>query len=517
MSDAGAQPPVPAPLSGVGLWVTAIALALGTFMQVLDSTIANVSLPAIAGNLGASTSQGAWVITSFAVANGVSVPLTGWLMVRYGVVRTFLAAVLAFTAASLLCGLAWNLPSLIFFRLLQGAVSGPMIPGSQALLLMIFPPARRGMALAIWSMTTMVAPVFGPLLGGYISDSMSWRWIFLINVPVGLACAWFCRAGLAGSETATRKLPIDTTGFMLLLVWVGALQVMLDLGKEADWFASPAIVVLGLTAVIGFAAWLIWELGEAHPIVDLSLFRSRNFTLGVIAYCVSFAVFFGNNVLLPVWLQTQMGYGAAWAGLVMAPSGVIAFVLSPLAARMLARMDARWPASIALVAFAVSYYMRSLYSPDADFWALAAPMVVQGVAMAVFFLALLTIILNGVPAHQVPQASGLSNFSRTTLAAFVTSLTTTMWDRKAAVSQTRMAETMGATDPAFTGALDQLHAAGVASQQALGGVTSQVVSQAYLLSSLEYFRLSAWLALLLIPCVWLTRRTMASGQAGGGE
>src|SRR5262245_6200367 len=304
----------PRPLTGASLALASIALAVGTFMQVLDATIANVSIPTIAGNLGVSVNQGTWVITAFAVANGVSVPMTGWLMQRFGVVRTFVASVLLFTLASFLCGIAWNLESLVFFRVLQGGVSGPMIPGSQALLIMIFGRSRQATALAIWSMTTLVAPICGPILGGYISDNYTWPWIFLINVPVGIACGAICWAQMKDRETPTRKLPVDGVGFGLLVIWVGALQVMLDNGKDADWFASPVIVAEALIAVVGFVAWLIWELNEKHPIVDLSLFKSRNFTLGTIAFCLGFAVFFGNALLMPLWLQTQMHYIATWAG-----------------------------------------------------------------------------------------------------------------------------------------------------------------------------------------------------------
>src|ERR1700743_173163 len=260
------------PLKGGQLAINAIALALGTFMQVLDTTIANVSLPTIAGNLGASTDQGTWVITSFAVSNGVAVPLTGWFMGRYGVVRTFVLAVLAFTAASFLCGIAWSLNSLIVFRILQGAVSGPMIPGSQALLISIFPSDKRATALGIWSITTLVAPILGPILGGYISDNIHWSWIFLIHVPVGLIAAFLCWTNLSGRETPTRKLPIDTVGLGLLVVWVGALQIMLDTGKDADWFSSPAIVAEALVSAIAFCAFIIWELTEKNPVVDLTLF-----------------------------------------------------------------------------------------------------------------------------------------------------------------------------------------------------------------------------------------------------
>jgi DHA2 family multidrug resistance protein len=326
----------PPPLSGGVLAVTALALALGTFMQVLDTSIANVSIPTIAGDLGVSSDQGTWVITSFAVSNGVSVPLTGWLMQRFGVVRTFLLSVLAFTAASLLCGLSWSLPSLIVFRVLQGAVSGPMIPGSQALLINIFGPARRGIALAIWSITALVGPIAGPVLGGYISDNYNWPWIFFINIPVGVFCGFICWRFLRSQETPTRKLRVDVIGIGLLVVWVGALQIMLDKGKDLDWFQSTPIVVLALVTVIGFAAWLIWEMTESAPIVDLSLFKSRSFALGTLALCLGYAVFFGNVVLMPLWLQEQIGYTATWAGLVTAPSGLVAVLISPLIGRLMA-------------------------------------------------------------------------------------------------------------------------------------------------------------------------------------
>jgi DHA2 family multidrug resistance protein len=508
MSEARSAPP---PLGGPALAVTAIALALGTFMQVLDSTIANVSIPTIAGNLSVSADQGTWVITSFAVANGVSVPLTGWLMGRYGVVKTFVVSVLLFTFASFLCGVSWNLESLIAFRILQGAVSGPMIPGSQALLIMIFPATQRGTALAIWSMTTLVAPVCGPILGGYICDNFSWPWIFLINVPVGMTCAFLCWRGMVGRETPTRKAPIDTTGFVLLLVWVGALQVMLDTGKDADWFSSPAIVVETLVAIVGFIAWLIWELNEEHPIVDLSLFRSRNFALGTLVFCVAYALFFGTNLLQPLWLQTHMGYIATWAGLVAAPSGVVAVLLTPFVARLMTGVDARWTASISLLAFAISFYMRSGFTPDVNFASLVWPMLVQGVAMSTFFVSMITLSLNGVDGPKIPSASGLSNFARITAGSFAASLTTTIWDRSESLHQTRLAETMGSTDPAWLINLHRLQQAGFSFSQAVGAIGRQVVDQAYLLSTLDFFRVSAWLALFLIPFIWLTNRARGSG------
>ena len=231
-------------MAGISRNVTLIALAMATFMQVLDTTIANVSIPTIAGNLGVSTDQGTWIITSFAVANGVSVPLTGWLMRRFGIVRTFVLSILLFTAASFLCGISSNMGELIVFRVLQGGVSGPMIPGSQALLVALFPESKKGTALAIWSATTLVAPICGPILGGYISDNYDWGWIFLINVPVGLLCALVCWRFLKSHETPTHAMKMDRVGLVLLIVWVGSLQVMLDQGKDADWFNSNTIVIL---------------------------------------------------------------------------------------------------------------------------------------------------------------------------------------------------------------------------------------------------------------------------------
>src|ERR1700744_5689356 len=269
MSNPGNAPAQYGPMTGAPLAITALALALGTFMQVLDNTIANVSLPTVAGNLGASTDQGTWVITSFAVANGIGVPLTGWLMGRYGVVRTFVVSVLLFTIASFLCGIAWSLPSLIFFRILQGGVSGPMIPGSQALLISVFPAQKRATALGIWSITTLVAPICGPILGGYISDNYHWGWIFLINLPVGLFVSFLCWRSLKNRETPTRQLPIDMVGLGMLIIWVGALQTMLDTGKDANWFESTQIIVLTIISVVFFIAFVIWELTEKFPIVDL--------------------------------------------------------------------------------------------------------------------------------------------------------------------------------------------------------------------------------------------------------
>ena len=510
---ATAQQTGPAPLAGMQLAVISIALALGTFMQVLDSTIANVSIPTISGNLGVSPDQGTWVITLFAMANGVSVPLTGWLMGRYGVVKTFVASVAMFTLASLLCGLAWDLDSLLGFRILQGAVSGPMIPGSQALLIAIFAPNRRGTALAIWSMTTLVAPVCGPILGGWISDNMSWRWIFLINVPIGVLCSVVCYRGLRSRETPTFKRPIDKTGFLLLLVWVSSLQIMFDRGKDMDWFHSPVVVVLAIVAALSFVSWVIWELTAKDPIVDLSLFRSRNFAIGLVVFCLAYAIFFSGNVLQPLWLQTRLGYIATWAGLVAAPSGVVAVLLTPLMGRYGSSVDARITGTIAMLAFAASFFMRSLYTPQSSFFVLILPMLVQGIAMTTFFVSMLTLQLRDITGPQTPSASGLSNFARITGGGFAASLVTSFWDRREALHQSQIADVQPSHGVVWDQALAQLHGAGLSLEQSFGALTNQVVNQAYTMAAIDLFWLFGWLSLVMIPLIWMARSAFSQGRA----
>jgi DHA2 family multidrug resistance protein len=300
------QPAKPAelqPLTGAQLAIGTVALSLAVFMNVLDTSIANVSIPAIAGDLGVSPDQGTWVITSFGVANAISLPLTGWLTRRFGQVRLFMSAVVLFVIASFLCALAPNIGLLILFRVMQGAVAGPMIPLSQSLLLSSYPKSKSGTALGMWSITTLVAPVVGPVLGGWITDNISWPWIFYINIPVGVVAGIATWIIYHKRETPTAKIPIDKVGLGLLVIWVGSMQVLLDKGKDLDWFNSGQIITLAIVAVVGFTLFLVWELTEEHPVVDLTLFKGRNFTVSTVAMLLAYGLFFGNVVLLPLWLQ----------------------------------------------------------------------------------------------------------------------------------------------------------------------------------------------------------------------
>jgi MFS transporter, DHA2 family, multidrug resistance protein len=403
------------------------------------------------------------------------------------------------------------------FRVIQGGLSGPMIPGSQALLLTLFPESKKGTALAIWSATTLVAPICGPILGGYISDNYAWGWIFFINVPVGLLCSLVCWRFLTSHETPTQMIKLDRVGLSLLVVWVGSLQVMLDQGKDLDWFNSTTIVTLCIVCIISLAAWIIWELGEAHPIVDLSLFKSRSFTFGTLALCLVYGVFFGNVVLMPLWLQSNLHYTATWAGIVTAPSGITALLVAPFVGRYISRFDPRGFATFSFLVFAVSYFMRSQFPPDASFWVFAMPALVQGIAMGIFFVALLSIALDRIPPEKVPAASGLNNFLRIVASGFATSLTTTFWDRREAFHQSRLVESLSVFDPALRELTSSIKGLGISDQTAAASVFHAVVEQGYLLSSLDLFYFFGWATLLLIVTCWVVRRPAAGAAVVGGE
>ena len=501
------------PLEGAArVWGT-VALSAATFMNVLDSSIANVSLPAISGDLGVSTTQGTWVITSFAVANAIAVPLTGFMTQRFGQVRLFMASVILFMISSLLCGLAPNMTTLIAFRALQGFVAGPMIPLSQALLLSSYPRAKAGLAMAMWSMTTLVAPVMGPLLGGWITDNISWPWIFYINIPVGIVAAAITWALYRKRESSTHKVPIDAIGLALLVLWVGSMQLMLDKGKELDWFHSPEIVTMAVIAVVGFAFFLIWELTDKHPVVDLSLFKRRNFWSGAVATAVAYGLFFGNVVLLPLWLQQWMGYTATQAGMIMAPVGLLAIFFSPVVGLTVAKIDPRRYATFSFLVFALVLWMRSNFNTQADFVTIIIPTVIQGIAMAFFFIPLVTITLSGLTPERIPAASGLSNFLRITAGAMGTSITTTLWDNRATLHHAQLAETINQGNNAATSAMAGLNASGFSTDQVLGQINRLVDQQSYMLATNDIFYASAVLFLLLIPLVWLAKPQ--KGGAGG--
>jgi len=504
------------PLTGAALVVGTLAVSAAVFMVILDTSIANVSIPAISGNLAVSTSQGTWVITSFAVSNAVALPLTGWLTRRFGAVRLFSLATLLFVIGSWMCGLATSIESLIAFRVLQGAVAGPLIPLSQALLLSSYPRQKAAFALALWSMTAVVAPVAGPLLGGWITDQFSWPWIFYINVPVGMLSLYLTWGIYRHRETPTAKVPVDRVGLLLLALWVGSLQIMLDKGKELDWFGSGVIVALAIVAAVGLVVFLIWELTDEHPVVDLSLFARRNFATGVVVLSVGYGVFFANIVILPLWLQTQMGYTATDAGYVLAPVGFLAILLSPVVGKYTGRVDARLIASGGFLLFAFVSYLRSRFNTQADMLTLIVPTILQGAAVALFFVPLTTITLAGLPQRRIPSASGLANFARITAGAFGTSIATTVWDDRATVHHAQLVERLSAASPAVTGPLSQWQSSGMETSQALALLDRLVNAQAYMLSADDIYWASTVIFLLMVPLVWIAKPQAGHVQDAGG-
>ena len=499
------------PLQGGALAMLTLVLSLATFMLVLDSTIANVAIPTIAGDLGASSSQGTWVITSFGVANAISIPITGWLAKRFGEVRLFLIATLLFVLASWLCGIANSLEMLIVFRVLQGAVAGPIIPLSQSLLLNNYPPEKRGMALAFWSMTIVVAPICGPILGGWISDNIHWGWIFFINVPIGLAVVLISWKILEGRESRISHQPVNTIGLILLALGVGALQLMLDQGREQDWFNSTEIVVLTIIAAVGLIALIIWELTDDNPVVDVSLFKSRNFTVGCVSTSLAFLVYSGTVVLIPLLLQQVYNYTATWAGLAAAPVGLLPILLAPIIGKFGNKIDMRILITVSFMVYALTFYWRAVtFEPEMTFMDVALPQFVQGLAVACFFMPLTTITLSGLPPEKMASASSLFNFLRTLAGSIGTSLTTFIWYNREAVHHTQLTEVINPYNPISQQFFQTMGSFGLSEEQTASYLARQITAQGFIIGANEIFLVSAITFISLVVLIWFAKPPFSS-------
>lgn len=517
----GAPPAQDAPKAAFrppNMALTTICLALASFMQVLDITIANVSLPTISGNLGASANQATWVITSFAVSNAIALPLTGYLTRRFGERKLFMLATFAFAIASLLCGLANSMGLLVVARALQGFVAGPMYPVTQALLISIYPPAKRGQAIALLAMVTVVAPICGPILGGWITDNYSWEWIFLINVPIGIFVSFIIGMQLKGRPEKLETPKMDYMGLITLAIGVGALQVLLDLGNDEDWFRSTRIVVLAIVSVIALAVFLIWELTDKDPIVDLRLFRHRNFAFGTIALVIAYSCFFSGSLLLPLWLQRNLGYTPIWAGLATAPIGLLPVLLTPFVGIYATRFDLRIVASIAFVALAMTSFTRSYFNLDVDFYHISIVQFWQGFGVALFFMPILTILLSDLEPHEIAAGSGLATFVRTLGGSFAASLTTWGWNQRSTIHHAQLTEGISAGSPAIQQTVDSL---GRGDMQRGAVVLNQMISQqAAQIGFNEMFYLLGILFLVVIVFVWFAKPPFvakAGAAASGGH
>ena len=498
--------------------LTTLGLAMASFMQVLDTTIANVSLPAISGNLGGSANQATWVITSFAVSNAIALPLTGWLTRKYGERKLFMWSTLAFVTASFLCGMAHSMGLLVVARALQGFMAGPMYPVTQALLLSIYPPARRGQAIALLAMVTVVAPIAGPILGGWITDSYSWEWIFFINIPIGIFASTVVGRQLKGRPERLETPKMDYIGLATLVLGVGALQIMLDLGNDEDWFSSPLIVALAIIAAVGLAVFVIWELTDKDPIVNLRLFRHRNFRSGTIAMTVAYAAFFSVGILVPLWLQRNLGYTAIWAGFATAPIGILPVILTPFVGKYANRFDLRLLASFAFVAMSMTSFARSWFNLDVDFEHVAMVQLFQGLGVALFFMPVLQILLSDLETHEIAAGSGLATFVRTLGGSFAASLTTYAWTERGAVHHAHLAEKISAHDAATLQTVTQLGAGDL--QRGAFVLDRMIANQAAQIGFNEIFHLLGIIFLAVILFVWLAKPPFAAkmgGAAAGGH
>ncbi|MBV8874857.1 MAG: DHA2 family efflux MFS transporter permease subunit [Metakosakonia sp.] len=494
------------------LLLATIALSLATFMQVLDTTIANVALPTIAGNLGVSSDQGTWVITSFAVCNAIALPLTGWFTRRFGQLKLFVGSVTLFTLTSFLCGFAHSMTELIIFRALQGFFAGPMFPMCQTLLLVIFPTTKRSMALALLSMVTVVAPIVGPITGGWITDNYSWPWIFYINVPIGIFAAIVVWTQLREREETTTHAPIDYIGIMLLVLGVGLLQVVLDKGNDLDWFSSNEIIVMSVISAIALVSFVIWELGERHPIVNLRLFADRNFAIGTTTLMLGYAAFFAINIILPQWLQTQMGYTAIWAGLAAAPMGFLPLLLTPIVGRYANRVDLRILASLSFLTMGVSCLLRAQFNTSVDFRTIAEVQMFMGIGVALFFMPITTIVLSNLHGNEVAEGSGLATFFRVLGGSFASSLTTWLWSRREVFHHANLTESVSVYHPP---AMDYLNKMGGVTQQHLAAVDKTIEQQAYMMSTIDYFWLLGWGFMVLVVIIWFAKPPFIRAGAPG--
>ena len=493
---------------GLALLAIVLILAMGNFLAVLDMTIANVLVPHIAGGLAVSSSQGTWVITGYGVAEAIMVPLTGWLAERFGPVKVFVVCIAGFGVFSVLCGMATSLGMLIAFRVALGVCGGPMIPISQALLIGIVPKNRANAAVAVWSMATVLAPIVGPVLGGVIGDHWSWPWAFYIKAPLAAVIAFGAWTILTPYETATKKEAIDFTGLALLIVWVGALQTMLGVGQDKDWFNSQFVVALLIVTLIGLAAFVIWEATDRKPIVNLGVLANRAFsvTLGVTA--VAFGAIFASVVLVPLWLQTSMGYTATWAGCNAALSGVTMIVAAPLTSALMTRIDPRAVASAGLAISAFASLMRIGYDDQMTFWQLMWPQLAFGVGMMMSVIPLMDMSTASLEEKDLASGSGLFNFARTLASALATAAVVAVWNNQIRAGGATLA---GELQPrAF---LDAATASGMSHDKAVSMLDLMVQGQSVMLATNRTFLILGVLQLATAAIVWVAPKPPK--RAGG--
>jgi DHA2 family multidrug resistance protein len=509
----------------VNPWIVAIAVMFATFMEVLDTTVVNVSLPHIAGNLSATIDESTWVLTSYLVANAIILPMTGWLARNFGRKRLLMMSVSGFTISSLLCGMAPNLPLLVMFRLIQGATGGAMQPLSQAILLEAFPPDQRGKAMGFWGLGIVVAPILGPVLGGWLTDTYSWRWVFYINLPVGIASLVMTQLYIFDPaylrQTAEK---IDYWGIGLLALWIGSLQIALDLGQERDWFTSTFITALVYIAAGGVIAFIVREWMAKEPIVDLRVFKDRTYSAGVFLMTTLGFVLYGSLVLLPIMLQTLLGYPSLQAGIAMAPRGMGSLIGMPMIGLLIGKFDARKLVAIGLVAGAGTLIWLGQLNLNAGYWDVFWPQFFQGLGLSAIFVPLTTISMGAIAREKMGNATSLFNLMRNLGGSIGIAVTGSLLARQQQAYVNVLGANVDAYSPATQRAFDAARAGFIAAgadvttatQRAYGALFGTVQQQASMVSFVQLFRLLGVIFLLLLPLILLMRRPPRGGRGAVG-
>ncbi|HEX7323865.1 MAG TPA: DHA2 family efflux MFS transporter permease subunit [Rhodanobacteraceae bacterium] len=509
VEDLSADAPDYAPPS---LTLTTLALGMATFMRVLDTTIANVSLPYIAGNLAVSYDDSTWVITSFTVCMAITLPLTGFLARRFGQVRLFVWCTILFSLASLMCGFSTSFGELLLFRAVQGAMTGPIYPIAQSLMIATYPKSKRTMALAIISMITIVAPIVGPVLGGWITYNYSWHWIFFINVPIGIFASIVGLTQLSGMREALKRTRLDFVGLGTLVVGVGALQILLDKGQDLDWFGSNLIIILAIVAAIALFVFVVYELTDDDPIVDLRLFRHRNFAVGTVVIILSYAVFFSMSLLLPLWTQKVLGYTALWAGLAMAPVGIFPVLTTYVIGKYGPRVDLRALASVAFIVVGATCFLNGSFDTQVIFGTVAMVRLLQGVGIAFFFMPILTILLSDLKGGEIASGSGTSTFLYQLGASFAASIVTFYWDRGATEQHSYLVKYISPFNP-IASAQSVGRELGLHTRQAADLINRVITQQGFQISFNQLMDTLGILIMLLIPLLWLAKPPFVRASA----
>ncbi|HLK61941.1 MAG TPA: DHA2 family efflux MFS transporter permease subunit [Bryobacteraceae bacterium] len=505
----------------VNPWIVAVAVMCATFMEVLDTTVVNVSLPHIAGSLSVTVDEAAWALTSYLVANAIILPMTGWIANYFGRKRTLLTAVFGFTAASFLCGLAPTLPALIVCRIIQGATGGALQPLSQAVMLEAFPPQDRGKAMAFWGLGIVVAPMLGPVIGGWLTDNWSWRWVFYINLPVGLLSVIMTRLFIFDPPYIRRSnRGIDYWGIGMLAVAIGALQIVLDKGQEDDWFASNWITLLTVIAVGGIVMFIVHELRTPNPVVQLRVFKERTYATGVFLMTVLGYVLYGSLLLLPIFLQTLLGYPALDAGLAMMPRGLGSFLMMPLVGTVFGRFDPRKVLAVGIVGASWTLFSLSKLNLSTGYWDIFWPQFIQGAALSMLFVPLTTVTMNPIPKEEMGNATSMFNLMRNLGGSMGIASATTFLFRR----QQFHTSLIGSSVTAFN-ARTQVTVAGLqnnfmahgsdpvtATSRAYGMIWGMVQRQASMAAFIDTFRAMSLVFLIMLPLLVLMRRP--KGPAG---